>query len=261
MDIFTYKSYKQFLIARLKRGEQKKLAQHLGCQAAFLSQVLNAEPNLSLEQGVRVQSYFQLSQEESEYFMTLLHYERAGSHELKTYYSHQLKELKSQRAAVSSRIKRPKALPSQVKETYYSSWRYSWVHVLTSIQTKEQMLLIQKHTGLSKTAIEEVLNFLEQHKLIQKKNGQWVPTTKKIHVASHEPQSEFHHRNFHIKTIQQLERKTPVDLHFSSVLALSYEDAEKIRDLILEFIQNTENILAPSEEQTARVLMLSYYEP
>lgn len=260
-SIFTYTDYKRFLDAQLKYGEHRKFAEHLGCQPAFLSQVLRGPPNLSLEQGILVANYFRLSKDEQRFFMSLLQLSRAGSDELRKFYLTEIKQMVDANSRVSKRIPDAGVIGHQLKDRYYSTWKYSWVHVLAAIPHANVLENICKISGLPKEDVHEILLFLERGKLIKKKNNGYEVLNKKIHIDADEPQAPLHHRNFRLKTLEQLEKKSDDALHFSSILALSINDGEKIKELLLRLIEETEAVLRPSKEETSKVLCIDYFSP
>ena len=65
MNVYSYDEYRDFLINRLdeRRGLRKELAEHLGCQNGYVSQVLQRLSDFSLEQGMKVCSFLQIPEE------------------------------------------------------------------------------------------------------------------------------------------------------------------------------------------------------
>ncbi len=122
------------------------------------------------------------------------------------------------------------------------------------------MAFLEQKTGLNRLKVNEVLEFLESSALIKKHNNQWAPSENKIHVKDSERQVKQHHKNFCLKTLENLDKKLFTDLHFSSFLSLSEKSAEKLKNLILQMIEDSELIIAPSKEETSRVLCIDYFE-
>src|SRR5436309_16129314 len=86
--LFTYTSYKAYLIDRIEqnkdlRGYQSQLARAAGCQRSFLSQVLNGKFDLSREHAAELSRFWGLDPLETEYFIGLVDLARAGSGHLR----------------------------------------------------------------------------------------------------------------------------------------------------------------------------------
>src|SRR4051812_24470031 len=90
------REYLRHLIAshRTERGYQARLAGRAGCHPSFLSQVLGGRAHLSQEHVLAIAHYLALSYAETEYFLTLLDGERAGSTPLRQHYTRKRKELR-----------------------------------------------------------------------------------------------------------------------------------------------------------------------
>ncbi|HWU44289.1 MAG TPA: TIGR02147 family protein [Bdellovibrio sp.] len=261
MQTFEYLDYKKFLNGRLQHGLQKKFAIFLGCQPAFLSQVLRGKPDLSLEQGMLATEYFQLNSHEAEYFMLALQNSRAGSLKLKKYFEDKMTHLRLLNQRIDSRIGNFVKLDDSAKSVFFSSWKYSFIYVLLSLPDKNQLELIKAKTKLSETEISRVIKELTDLKLIQKSRDRWQPTKNRIHLNPEDIQISNHHRNYRAFSSRELEEIKPKSLHFSSAIALSIEDAQKVKEVLLQTIQEVEAIIKPSEEETIRVLCMDFFEP
>src|SRR6185437_7411646 len=185
--MFEYTDYKAFLKEKLPRGTQKQLAAFMGCQPAFLSQVLRGKPHLSLEHGLLAAEYFQLASSEKEYFMLALQFGRAGSSQLSAYFQSKMQALRERYRRVDSRIGDFEKLDEIARATYYSSWKFATTLVLLSIATENQLQLIRAKTGLSTHEIERTLDFMKSTGLIERRAGRWRPSKKRIHIAPEDP--------------------------------------------------------------------------
>jgi uncharacterized protein (TIGR02147 family) len=261
MNLFEYTDYKAFIQLRLERGAQKKFAQFLRCQPAFLSQVLRGKPHLSLEQGILATDYFQMNKPEAEYFMLALQLGRAGSLRLKSFFKLRMDQLRESHQRVDTKIGTFEILDELSKATFYSSWKYAMIHVLLTVPTQNQIELLKSKTRLSEKEILYVIDFLQSTGLIEKHSGKWRPTKRRIHISPEESLVGTHHRNFRALTMRELEDSKRDSLHFSSTMALSLKDTQKIKEILLEVIAKTESILKPSPEETSRVFCIDFFEP
>ena len=261
MSSLEYVDYKVFIKSSLRHGRQVEFAKYLNCQSAFLSQVLRGKPNLSLEQGFLATEYFNMGKAEADYFMLSLQLGRSGSVKLKSYFRKKMDNLREEHSRVDSKIGNFDTLDELSKAVFYSSWKYALVHVLLSVPSTDQMKLIQSYTGFAKAEINSCLEFLSSSGLIALGKGGWKPTKKRIHISPEDPLIGLHHKNFRHLAARELEERKEMAFHFSAAMALSASDCEKIKTILLNAIEKTEQVLKPSPEETLRVLNIDFFKP
>lgn len=249
--IFTYKNYKHFLKTILdeKRGSRKELALHLNCQSGYISQVLQDLSEFSLEQGIKICSFLNLTEEESHFFMLLLQKEKAGNNELKKYFEEQISKIKNERNDIKKRLKIKTELNIEDYHQYYSSWEYAAVHILTSIphfQTKEK---IKSKLGLTTPRLNEVLDFLLNKGLIEEKNNKYTIGKVRIHISKDSPFIISHHKNWRQHSIYALSDKNAENVNYSGVFSIAKEDILKIKEIVLTAIEKSEAVIGPSKEE------------
>lgn len=84
MEVFKAKSYISFIKKQINDnhsvyGYKAKLAEAMGAQRSYLSQILNEKVHITLEQAERLSRYWRLTSLESEYFLDLVSFDKAGS--------------------------------------------------------------------------------------------------------------------------------------------------------------------------------------
>ena len=86
-----FNNYKQFLLNLIEsypkrgRGLFLKIASYLNVHSTLISQVLRGSKDFTLEQAFKVAEFFALNRLDTDYFLTLVQLEKAGSHDLKGY--------------------------------------------------------------------------------------------------------------------------------------------------------------------------------
>jgi uncharacterized protein (TIGR02147 family) len=239
-----------------------QLAIHLNCQSSFISQVLNGDKtHFSLEHIKKISVFLQLSVEETDYLILMCLYERAGSVDLKDHFLQKLKEIQERHQDINQKInKRGQGLSAEQKATYYSHWGYMAAHMLVSIPELATLEKLQEQLKISDKFLNEIVDFLLECELIQKKGNKFSIGKTRIHLDKKSPFVKTLHQNWRHKAIESLSEDNDFDLHYSSVLVLSKKDSLKIKDLILNFIKEKEVILAPSAEEQMVVLNLDYFK-
>ena len=69
-----------------------------------------------------------------------------------------------------------------------------------------------------------------------------------------------HHTNWRNQAIESLDRETVKDLHYSAVVTLSENDILKIKDLMLQSINDNLEIVKKSPEEKVYVYNLDFFE-
>ena len=111
ISVFDYLNYKRYLKDKLdffgkkERGWKVRAAAHIGCQASYLSQILNGKPDLTLDQAHKINQLFAHDKIESRFFILLVEYYRASSAELKEFINEQMQELMQTRFDLKKRLK------------------------------------------------------------------------------------------------------------------------------------------------------------
>ena len=184
-----------------------------------------------------------------------------GSARLKSFFRQRMDQLVENHQRIYSKIENFERLDDLSKATFYSSWKFAVVHVLISVPHAQQLDFIKEKTRLSEKEILSIMDFLKKVGLIEKKAGRWVATKRRIHLSPEEALIGTHHKNFRSLTLNELEDSKRNSLHYSSAMALSREDILKVKQVLLETIAKTENILTPSPEEAVHIFCIDFYEP
>lgn len=123
------------------------------------------------------------------------------------------------------------------------------------------MSLLKSKTSLSEREILNTIDFLFKTGLIERKQGRWIPTKKRIHISPEDPLIGVHHKNFRALAIKEMEEMKTGSVHYSSAMAISKVDALAIREKMMGFLSQIEKILRPSPEEAVRILSVDFFEP
>jgi len=262
--VFEYPNYKKYISDRLDssglRGPRSKLAEHLRCQVAYISQVLNGKLHFSLEHAMLVNQFFGHSSEEAHYFMLLIHEARAGSEVLKLYYSGQLREVREKRDFVAHRLKVKKSLSEPNQAIYYGSWIFAAIHMMVMVPQFRTKRAISEYLGIPLKSVSEAIEFLISVGLIISDGDVYRIGAARMHLDPSSPMISKHHTNWRLRAVHALDRPLKEDLHFTSVASLSERDAARIRTMILEFLEKREEIVRPSKDEVIFCLGIDFYK-
>jgi uncharacterized protein (TIGR02147 family) len=256
MDIFREQNYKQFLTVRILaypakgHGIRSELAKFLGCQTSYLSRVLNGDAHLSLEQALAAAHFFELNQEETQYLLLLVQVARAGNHDLVRHFQAQLDQLSQKRLSLKERLAVSEALSPEDHNIYFSSWYYSAVHALVSIPRYQELAELAKRLQITRVKTKEILDFLLSRGLIKKEKDRYLVGTRRLHLSAQSSLVSRHHTNWRMRAIHSLDSGREQDLHYSSVVTCTEQDALKIKTLMVETIEKIRaNIKAAKDEE------------
>lgn len=266
MNFYEYSDYRdlifQLLETKIGRGAKVKVAEVLNCNPGYISQVLGkSKIHFNSENIIKISLFLNLNTDEQEFLLSLLQLERSGSKELKNFWIAKVEQLRKQHLKVEKQVKNiSKDLSDTEKAIYYSHWAYSAVHMAVSIDHFKSSEEISKRLKISNQLALRIVKFLEEKNLITKEKNSYQIGNTRIHLKSDSPLVKSHHQNFRNKAILSLEEDNDFDLHYSAVLTLSKKDAVKIRQLMLKFIRDKEEILIPSPNEDIIGLNLDLFK-
>lgn len=260
MNIFEFLDYKKYLKARLSKGEKANFANFIGCAPSYLSQVISGKPEISMEHGMRANRYFDHSEVQSKFFLLLLQFSKAGSQELKDFLHKQIREMQALSREVKEQISGAEELGPEEKSIYYSSWVYPALHILLALPEARDTRAIAKKLDITTSEAENRIAELLQLGIVAKTKHGFEVNAKRLHLTPDSPLLMQYHSQSRIKALELITKNKKGNLHYSSYISMTQEDAEKIRNLILSNIKEVESIYRPSEPKTVYGFNLDYFE-
>lgn len=266
VNIFEYKDYREFLTHltsnRSARGQTKaELARSMGCQAAYLSQVLGSKADLTEDHGVKMCQALNFSDTETEYFLLILRLSRAGTKTLSEYLEQKRLALKKQYSEVDSRITAVKKSPNDQIQLYYcSSWIPSVVHAATSCPHYQTAQAIAERLALSKQIVEKHLETLEKYQLIKFSEGKWIHSGNSIHFPKNSLMDATFQLNQRLLGLNSINRRQPEDVHYSMVFPANKETASKFRELFLNTIEKIHKDAASADSEDVYAISMDFFK-
>ncbi len=266
--LFDYRAdYRDYLADSLTcrangtRGIKMKLARCLGCQSGFLSQVLGKHGHFNLEHGEKVNAFLEHTSDEAHYFLLLIQKTRAGTRSLAAYFDKQLQEIVEQRLVLRNRIQATPTLSLEDQSTYYGAWYYGAIRVLLTIPEFQQKEKIAERLHFPLAKVAEVLEFLLSRNLAKMENGRPVATDVRMHLGNESSMIAKHHTNWRNRSMVSLDFEKTGDLHYSSVVSLSAEDATKFKEMTIQFIERAKALVRESPAEKLYALNIDFFEP
>ena len=265
LDIYRFDSYKSYLQARLDgpdglgKGGRSRLAEVIGCQTAFVSQVLKGPAHLSMEHGDAINHYFRHDDSESEYFLLLIQLARAGTPSLRSYLQRRLKKFIHTHQSLKHRLELPQGLPLERQVRYYSSWYYAAIHMATTVPELRTVDAIARRLGLNVSLVAKTVDFLVQASLIRRKGDRYEPVEETLHLGDDVDLVGRYHAQWRVRALTAIEQPMPDDLHYSAVFTLSQKDATKVREILVRALAESANVVKPSPAERMQAISVDWY--
>ncbi len=262
--LFDAKSHFDFLKfkvegAEARRGIKSRLAEHIRVQPAYLSQVLSRKHPLSLEQADLLNQFFSHTEEEAEFFLLLVSRDRAGTSTLKKHFDRQIEGALAKRMQVVRRLGPKRELGEEAKGVYYSSWIYPTLHLACTIVGLSTRQALAQHFSLLPQTVAIVLEFLEENGLVIRDGDSYRASEESVRLDKKSPHIVKHHSNWRLKAIQNLERQSSDDLHYSGLFSIDLETMRALKDQMLEFVKDQIKIVERAKEEELVVLGIDIF--
>lgn len=262
--VLEYEKFSDFLDwevvknTRIKHGEKKDLAEFINIHPTTLSQVLNGSRSFSDEQAYMLSKFLNLSEIESEYVLLLHQIENSQNKIFKESLIKKKNKIKKRSLNLAERVEKDREISDTDKSIFYSSWHYSCIWVYLSLEGGKSRDEIHQRTGIDKRQINKVLDFLREINLCSEENGKYFQKLGRMHLDKNSPHLKQHHINWRIKSIQKLDHPDEQDLNFTAPLTLSKKDFEKMREALVQFIQNLSSTVEKTDPEEIYLVNLDF---
>ena len=262
--MFEFDRYKDILIKKIEsnrmvRGYQKKLANACGCHTSFISQVVNSHLHLTPDHAANLCHFWGLTELESEYFSSLVDLERSSSKFLQEKIRSRINILKERNKTLSERVVVDIGPEEEsAREYYYSSWQIMAIHVCCSLPQKNTASDISARLKLPIEFVNRTLNELCQRGYLYETDSAYHVTNKDLHLKSDSSLVYNHHRNWRIYTMNKFSEENGESIHYSTLFAMSRADSYKLQQMIINFINDSRDIVKFSSEEDLYYLNLDF---
>lgn len=260
LDYKAYLGYRERLLPARGRGFRAQVAKISGCTTSYVSLVLTKNAHFSLEQAMSINKLLDHDAIESEFFINLVEFNRAGTRELKDYFRKHLERIIQSQLDLKKRIPTTDQFTESQKARYYSDWYYVAIHVLLSVPKYDTTHDVAEYLQLPVNTVNRVIKFLSECNLVEIKEGGRILRKKGwIHLDKESPNITKHHTNWRMKAVQTFERQTDQELHYTSVISISEEDVLKLKSIFVKSVDQYNEVVKPSKEETVYCLCLDFF--
>jgi uncharacterized protein (TIGR02147 family) len=268
LKVFTFEDYREFILHKIEeaggpKGYRQRLAEAAHCTAAYMSQVLSSHVHLTADQAVGIAQFWQLDDAESEYFLDLIQWARAATPALRSLIKRRLNRLRSEHNTIASRVHIQGKLTAEHAQRYYTSWVYSAIHIGLSIPELQNVAALASRFRLPASLVEKILSELQEMGLISSPApGMYVAEVNQIHLSPESPLSTIQHGNWRQKAIVTQSERRPSDsdnFTFTAIHSLARSDIEKLRKLLLDYVEQSNAIVRPSKEEEVVCVLIDLF--
>ncbi len=260
-DFDHYKSYLSYCIqGKENRGQLSVLADAAGCQRPYLSRVLSTEIHLTPDHAFGLTQHWQFDNDESEYFMTLVEWERAARPKYRQALKAKLTKIRKKYDELSARTDRNAEVTADpTLFRYYTSWHFSAIHILTSIPEFQSEQKIAVRLALSLDLVKGALDYLASLGFVVFKNNRWYYQTGEKFLSRTALHLPAFHQHWRGRAVLDAFSSESDGIHFSNVQSLSQHDFQKLKRMLTDFIEECMAVAGPSDTEEAVVFTFDLF--
>lgn len=262
-SIYDFTDYKEYLNDALDergKGARSDLAKAADCQSGYVTHVLSGHAHFSLEQGERIATHLGLDEPQTQYFLDLISYGRAGTETLRRRFRRTLDAQKEKHSVLKTRLKVEKSLSIEDQAIFYSSWHYGAVHVSVSVPGCDTERGLSEYLKIPIGKVNQIVQFLERTGLILREDSRLKIGSTQIYIGSDSPLISKFHTNWRLRAIDSFDRYTERDLHYSSVITCSRQDAALIRETLVQAIEKIRPVIRASKDEACFSYSMDLFE-
>ena len=125
-----------------------------------------------------------------------------------------------------------------------------------ALKNKENL---RKAFNIGQKQFNEALKFLLETGLIADQNGRFSVGMTRVRLGNDSAWIVKHHTNWRLRAVENLEKETSEDLHYSGVFSISEDDAKNIKDMMLNHPKEKLKIVDLSKEEKVYVMNLDFF--
>lgn len=255
MSVYDFENYKDFVNSELAsrpkkgRGEFMKLSKFLRVHTTMITHVFRGDHHLSQEHSLAVAEYLGLNSLETDYFIALVNFARAGDERTRKFYRSKIRELKDKSLALNKRLELKNKLDESDQAIFYSNWLFAAVRLMTAIPKGCTANFIAEKLSVSLQQVNEVLDFLVSRSLVEKDKNIFKYRELSTYVDRKSLFASRHTVNWRMKCIERMSQVADNEMAYSNPIIIAEADFERVTELIVQFISEFKKIADPSPSE------------
>lgn len=265
MKVFDFDSYKKFVHFKLLESPNKghgkfsRMAKSLNVHSSLISQIFKGSKHLTVEQACGVCKLFDLTEIETDYFLALVQFDRAGTEDAKKKFQRDLQSLRARSLSLRARTRVDKELTEAEKAIFYSQWYYTAVALLPFINGYGTAQSIAEKLQLDLTLVRQALEFLVANGFCVEKEDKIVGGHAHTYLTDHSPMINRHHMNWRVKAFERINARVGGELYFTMPLTISTTDATLVQKKMVDFLEDIRQLVVKSKSEQLFCLNIDWY--
>ena len=194
-NIFYFKDYrkivKNLVFHRNQIGDKltyQKLAEMIGVQKSYLSQVLAGRAHFSADQIYLLCEAFHLDSEQQTYLQLLLDYEKSGVSKRKSQLAERIKKMQSEKQSPEKQLEAPEVRFESFSDEYFINAMIQKVHLGLEIEHFSQNPQdLRAQLGLSTERFTSIIETLQRMGLVEYRNGRYKARNTHYNLSKESP--------------------------------------------------------------------------
>ncbi len=267
MEVFDCDRYVEILKLMMEenssvRGYNSRLAEAASCHSSHLSHVLGERGHLTPDQALAIADFWQLPDLQSDYFLTLVEFERAGTERLRKKLRIRLDDIRKEgrrfHGRTAARDEKPRVELSLADATKYCShWYYCVIHCLIEVKAFRTEEAIAEHLNLSRTLVHHVLENLERMKLLARdeNSGEWY-VLQGVKYTGPDDLLTLMNSSQRLFASYRRELRNPDDMNVTIVTAIRKSELAAMREMLINCLKDMTKLSAFQENKEAETAMM-----
>ena len=210
----------------------------------FISQVFRGSKELSLEHAAALCDFFGFTEQESEFFVTLVEFSRATTPRLQKLIQNRIDQIRRRAKDLSERLPQDRRLTEVERATFYSNWYYSGIRLAASLPDGTSAEAIAAKLGLPRPLVVHVLAFLLENSLLCGNKDGFKLGPQRTHLESDSPFINGHHRNWRHMAMTRHDQIGSDELVFTAPLTIARKEINSVRGEIQKLIEQVSGVVA-----------------
>ena len=264
--VFAFRDYHAFIKHQVETHREQwgyitRMAKAAACQRSHLSKVINSHVHLTLDQAFALARFWKLGKSEEAFFMAMVEHARATHPVYREELAQRLRRLREEEENLTSRLEQKTTVQSTPEQmTYYTSWLWCALHVLTSIPKYQTLAAISERLSLPPAQIQKALQWLESQRYVRRQGERWILAGPSLHLPRDSALISLHHSNWRGRAALSSQFADPKSVHYTVVQSLSLEDSASLRRQILAWIDEYHRTADPSKEEELYCFSCDFFQ-
>lgn len=263
--VFAFEDFRDYLRCYIETQPKKgwgtisRVAKHLRVQPSLVSQIISGLKPISVEQAIALSAFLGLNELETDYFVLLVEFDRAGSQQAKLYFRKKLESEKRRSLDLSRRVQKQTILSQADQAVFYSSWLYPAIRLYCSLGSGLTLDEVADRFALSRERASRILEFLCNTGLCVKRGHVYAMGPQITHLDRESPFISRHYVNWRSKSLQKSDSLNEDELMYSAPFSISRKDFELLRERLVLFIQEFLKTVQESDPEEIACLNLDLF--